>query len=313
MLIQTESKSAVVSESYWSIQSSPASEKLKITLPTGRIQEKVLQLLEQVGLKFLSSGRSYRPVCSDKYIEAKTLKAQNIPALVALGRHDCGFTGYDWIIEQNADIVELLDLGFDPVRIVAAIPEEFVSLSSLAQTITERPLVVASEYRNLANIFIKQSGLNAIFVQAYGATEALPPEDADIVIDNTSSGTTLHHNRLLIVDELMQSTTRFICNKQALEDPAKRARLEELTMLMKSTIEARTKVLLEMNFSIEDFNNLASDLPCMLAPTVSPLYKNKGYVIKIAVPSSDVPRLIPRLVSMGARDILEYKLQKIIV
>ncbi len=286
--------------------------KLKITLPTGRIQAKILELLEQIGLKFLSNGRSYRPLCTDPNIEAKILKAQNIPGLVSLGRHDCGFTGYDWMVEQEANVVELLDLGFDPVRIVAAIPEEFKSIDELNKKLAGRPVVVASEYEQLARTFIKKFDLNAIFVHAYGATEALPPEDADIIIDNTASGTTLHHNRLIIVDELMQSTTRFICNRQSLEDPVKQLRLEELTMLMKSTIQARTKVLLEMNVPTAVLEQVVNNLPCMMAPSISSLHDNQGYAVKAAVPTELIPALIPKLVALGARDILEYKLQKIV-
>ena len=287
-------------------------DKLKMTLPTGRIQDKVLKLLEEIGLKFLSNGRSYRPVCTDLQIDAKILKAQNIPRLVALGRHDCGFTGHDWVVEQNADVIELLDLGFDPVRIVVAMPEELGNLFELRNRVSNRSVVVASEYCRLSNNFIQRSGLDAIFVQTYGATEALPPEDADIVIDNTSSGTTLHHNRLVIVDELMKSTTRFICNKQAYEDPVKRSRLDELAMLMKSAIQAQTKVLLEMNVSNEAFQQVVNNLPCMLAPTISTLFDGKGYVIKAAVSVDLIPALLPQLVTLGATDIFQYKLQKII-
>ncbi len=287
-------------------------DKLKMTLPTGRIQDKVLKLLEEIGLKFLSNGRSYRPVCTDLQIDAKILKAQNIPRLVALGRHDCGFTGHDWVVEQNADVIELLDLEFDPVRIVVAMPEELGNLFELHNRVSNRSVVVASEYCRLSNNFIQRSGLDAIFVQTYGATEALPPEDADIVIDNTSSGTTLHHNRLVIVDELMKSTTRFICNKQAYEDPVKRSRLDELAMLMKSTIQAQTKVLLEMNVSNEAFQQVVNNLPSMLAPTISALFDGKGYVIKAAVSVDLIPALLPQLVTLGATDIFQYKLQKII-
>ncbi len=306
MLIQTKT------ESNKEKSAGPQDGMLKMTLPTGHTEEKVLDLLKQIGLKFLSNGRSYRPLCSDKRIEAKMLKAQNIPGLVALGRHDCGFTGYDWIVEQNADVVELIDLGFDPVKIVAAMPEELGDFASLRSKKSDRPLVIASEYRKLALDFIKKWELPAVFVQAYGATEALPPEDADIIIDNTSSGRTLHHNRLIVIDELMESSTRFICNKQALSDPIKRARLEELTMLMKSTIQARTKVLLEMNVSTQDFERIVNSLPCMRAPTVSQLHNGNGFAIKVAVPVEQVPALIPKLVEMGAQDILEYKLEKII-
>lgn len=286
---------------------------LRMTIPKGRIQEKVLNLLSQIGMHFLTDGRSYRPMCSDKYIVAKMLKAQNIPSLVALGRHDCGFSGHDWIIEQNAEVVELLDLQFDPVRIVAAMPEELAPKEGIRNQKFGRQLIVASEYRTLANQFIERNGLEAIFLQTFGATEALPPEDADVIVDNTSTGTTLQHNRLVIVEELMRSTTRFICNKQALENPIKRKMLEEMTMLMQSCLSAKDKVMLEMNVSLADFEKLVTHLPCMRAPTISELYNGDGYAIKIAVPSKDIPDLIPKLVQLGARDILEYKVAKIVV
>jgi ATP phosphoribosyltransferase len=286
--------------------------KLRLTIPKGRIQEKVMTLLGQIGMNFLADGRSYRPMCSDPFVVTKLLKSQNIPSLVALGRHDCGFSGYDWIVEQEADVVELLDLKFDPVKIVAAMPEDLVGNDDFKTKDFGRKLIVASEYQSLTRKFIARNNLNAIFVQTFGATEALPPEDADVIVDNTSTGTTLKHNRLTIVEELMRSTTRFICNKQALEDPLKRKMLEEMTMLMKSTLLAKEKVMLEMNVSKEDFQNVVANLPCMKAPTISELYNGDGYAIKIAVSSKEVPDLIPALVAMGARDILEYKVEKIV-
>lgn len=291
-------------------QSKPArvsTDLLKMTVPTGRMQDKVLTLLKGLGIQFNQEARSYRPTCSDSSIEGKFLKAQNIPNLVALGRHDCGFAGYDWIVEQEADVVELLDLGFDPVRIVVAVPENSVDLTS-----QNRPLVLASEYKKLAEKYIAEKNLNSIFVRTYGATEALPPEDADMIIDNTATGATLASNRLVIVDEIMRSTTRFICSRQALEDKNKKRQLEELTMLMKSSLAARNKVLLEMNLSAADFEKIASQLPCMKAPTVSELYNGSGYAVKIAVDKKEVPSLIPKLVAWGAKDILEYKLEKIV-
>lgn len=288
------------------------SDLLKMTIPTGRIQEKVIDLLGRIGLDFSKSGRSYKPITSASGIRAKMLKAQNIPELVALGRHDCGFSGYDWIIERDADVVELLDLGFDPVRIVAAVPDAVANQPGGVKGLG-RPIVIASEYRNLTESYACKSGLDAIVLQTFGATEALPPEDADMIVDNTSTGTTLEHNRLTIVDELLRSTTRFICNKEALRNPAKRKVLEEMVMLMESSIRAREKVLLEMNVSNDAFDTVVKNLPCMRAPTVCQLYDEQGYAIKVAVPARDVPALIPRLVELGATDILEYRLEKIVV
>lgn len=309
---QTTSSSTKDSTQQSQILNGNEKTKLRLTIPKGRIQDKVMTLLSQIGMNFLADGRSYRPLCSDPYVITKLLKSQNIPSLIALGRHDCGFSGYDWIIEQDADVVELLDLKFDPVKIVAAMPEDLVGEDDFKTKNFGRKLIVASEYQSLTKKFIARNNLDAIFVQTFGATEALPPEDADVIVDNTSTGTTLKHNRLIIVEEIMRSTTRFICNKQALEDPIKRKMLEEMTMLMKSTLLAKEKVMLEMNVSKEDFEKVVTNLPCMRAPTISELYNGDGYAIKIAVPVKDVPDLIPTLVAMGARDILEYKVEKIV-
>jgi ATP phosphoribosyltransferase len=292
-------------------QPEPAVGSLRMTIPTGRIQEKVVALLEQIGVRLSRDGRSYKPICSSDGIDIKLLKAQNIPNLVELGRHDCGFSGYDWIVEQEAEVIELLDLQFDPVRIVAAVPEYLAEGDKFRAA--GRPIVVASEYRNLSADFIRRNNLNAVFLQTFGATEALPPEDADLIVDNTATGTTLRHNRLVEVETLMTSTTRFICNRMAYEDPCKRRRLEELKMLMESSLRAKERVLLEMNVSTEDFSALVVNLPCMKAPTVSELFRGEGYAVKIAVCADQVPALIPKLVSLGARDILEYKLQKIVI
>jgi ATP phosphoribosyltransferase len=191
---------------------------------------------------------------------------------------------------------------------VAAVPEELARNGDWKN----RPIVLASEYRKLAQDYIQKQKLNAVYIQTYGATEALPPEDADMIIDNTSTGSTLRQNRLVIVDELMRSTTRFICNSQTLEDPWKRQKLEELKMLMRSTLQAEEKVLLEMNVPLEALEQLVSNVPCMRSPTVSPLWNEEGYAVKIAVPARDVSILIPKLVAAGARDILEYRLEKIV-
>ncbi len=151
-----------------------------------------------------------------------------------------------------------------------------------------------------------------MFLQTFGATEALPPEDADMIVDNTATGSTLRANRLVIVDTVMRSTTRFFCNRHTLEDKNKRRKLEELTMLMKSALRAKEKVLLEMNVSTQDFKRLVAELPCMRAPTISELYNGDGYAIKIAVASKEVADLIPKIVALGGRDILEYRLEKIV-
>ncbi|MCB9469997.1 MAG: ATP phosphoribosyltransferase [Candidatus Obscuribacterales bacterium] len=286
-------------------------DKLRMTLPTGRIKDRVMSLLGAIGINYRENGRSYRPGSSDDGIQTKLIKSQNIPKLVELGRHDCGFCGYDWIIEQEADVIELLDLGFDPVRIVAAMPEE-MDLEALKKS--GKKLVVASEYRRLTELFLEKNGLskNAIFLRAFGATEALPPEDADIIVDNTASGATLVANRLKIVNEVLTSTTRFVCSREAFENPVKRKKLLEMTMLMKGCLEAKERVLIEMNVDEDALERLVENLPAMRSPTIARLYNEKGYAVKIAVEKAAVSSLIPELLRLGARDILEYRVDKIV-
>jgi ATP phosphoribosyltransferase len=288
--------------------------QLKLTLPKGRIQEKVLELLKAVGMEFKSSNRSYRPVCSQSHVQTKLLKAQNIPALIALGRHDCGFTGADWVFEQEADVVELLDLGFDPVQIVAAMPEDLYASEQSPLKDKTRQIVIASEYRRCCEAFIAKHQLNAVYVHSYGATEAFPPEDADLIVDNTATGSTLRMNRLAIVETIMHSTTRFIASKQAMADPAKRQVLEEMVMLMQAKLRADSRVLLEMNVPTERFDVVVALLQplCMQSPTVSNLHQQAGFAVKVAVETKLVPTLIPQLVQAGAHSILQYKLEKLV-
>lgn len=294
--------------------SNSSSTTLQMLLPKGRLQEKVLSLLARVGLEFSFSPRSYRPKCSDPSVGAKFLKPQNIASLVNLGRHDVGFVGYDWIVELGLDgpdsnLVQMMDLGFNPVRLVAAVPDQLVVDGKLR---APEPLVVASEYERLTKRYLQEKGLNGIFIKTFGATEALPPEDADMIVDNTSTGATLVSNRLTIVDDLLRSTTRFVVNRKVLEDTAKREKLDALIRLMKSTLEAERRVLLEMNVPADKLEQVVAALPAMRSPTVSPLFGEQGYAVKVAVPTKESPALITRLLEIGATDILEYRLEKIV-
>ena len=288
---------------------STMSTPIQLVLPKGRIQEKVIALLHRVGVKFRFNERSYRPICNAPDIIVKVLKPQNIPQLISLGRHDAGFSGLDWVLESKSDVTEVLDLGFDPVQIVAAVPDALASNDAWQN----QKLIVASEYPVLSQQFIDDQQLDAVLVRSYGATEALPPEDADLIVDNTATGSTLRMNHLTIVATLLESTTRFMANPQSMADKDKGKRLEELALLMRSALEADQKVLLEMNVGPDEIDSLLSVLPAMRSPTVSPLYKQQGFAVKAAVSKKDVPHLIPTLESAGAHDILEYKLEKIVL
>lgn len=282
---------------------------LKVVLPTGRMFENVKKLLEACGWEINIQARSYRPSCNQPDIELKMLKPQNIATLIELGSHDIGFTGYDWIVESRARVKEILDLGFNPVRIVAAAPPKVLPLIKKKR---KRPFLVASEYQNIVRSYFNRRKIPFILVRTFGTTEVYPPEDADIIVDNTATGTTLQKNRLVIVDTIMRSSTRLIANINSLKDSKKNSRIKDLVLVMESILKARQKVLIEMNVSAKNLDKVIKGLPAMKSPTVSPLYGGKGYAITTAVNKEEVQKLLAVLKKRGATDILVSDIKKII-
>ena len=282
-------------------------DKLRILIPKGRIFDNVARLFSDAGFPLYLADRTYRPVIGADWLDAKIMKPQNVGELLELGSHDAGFTGTDWIQESGADVEEILDLGLDRVRIVAAIPAGVTEAALKA-----RKAVVATEYVNLAERWLKARGYAYRILRTYGATEVFPPDDADMIIDNTSSGQTLRDNGLTVIAALLESSTRFVASRAAMADPGKRRRIEELAMLFKAVMDGRDRVMLEMNVSGDNFNGLVTGLPAMRSPTVAPLCGSDGFAVKIAVKKGEVPDLIPRLKKLGAGDIVEYDLRKVV-
>jgi ATP phosphoribosyltransferase len=280
---------------------------IKLALPKGRLKESVIDLLSDAGLKIKENGRNYRLPCNNPDFEIKILKTQNIPKLVELGSQDIAFTGSDWVIEQNADVEELIDLKFNPVKIVAAIPFN-MELSDFKG----KKIRVASEYENITKNYLDKKGYSFSFIRSYGATEVFVPEDADMIIDNTSTGSTLKANNLKIIDIILESSTRIIANRNSLRDQIKSKKINNLLMIINSVIEARKRVLLEMNIDEDKLDNLLPILPCMKSPTIENRYGG-GYAVKIAIEKDKVPNLIPLLKEKGASDILVFNLQNVIV
>jgi ATP phosphoribosyltransferase len=272
----------------------------------------VVRLLADAGIRVLpSSGgpRGYRPAISLPGVEPKILKPQNIIEMLHAGTRDVGFAGADWVAELDGELFEVLDTGLDPVRLVAAAPPDVLQSGRLA----DRPLTIASEYTRLTGAWIQRRARGDRFVRSYGATEVFPPEDADCIVDITATGATLEANGLQIVEEFLRSSTRLYASPAAMQDADKRRRIEELAMLLRAVIEARSRVMLELNVSASRLEAVIDVLPCMRRPTLSALSAIGGrgspddgdaYAVKAAVPRDRLPTLIPLLKSRGGTDIV---------
>lgn len=289
-------------------------EKLKILLAKGRIYESVYELLSDVGISIHLPDRTYFPTTNQDDLAFQVVKPQITSLLLAGGKADVGFSGKDWVYENGVenDVVEIMDLGFDGVRIVAAIPE-----TRDFDRLLENPVTIATEYRNLSRKWVAEKKIQGTIFRTWGTSEGFVQDTDDsiaqILIDNTSTGSSLKANRLKIVDTLMESSTRMYASKNAMADDGKRQKILELRMLFETVLNARSRVMLEMNCAQDKFDNLINGLPSMKSPTVSPLFGGDGYAIKIAVRKSEVPTLLPKLQSLGATDIVEYELRKVML
>jgi ATP phosphoribosyltransferase len=281
---------------------------IHLAVPKGRMETGVFNLLSAAGIEVHVGSRGYRPTLSEPGFEVKLLKPQNIVEMLGAGTRDIGFAGADWVAEKQANLVELLDTGLDPVRIVAAASEALLDDGRLP----DRHLVVASEYERLTRDWIAGRGLDASFVHSFGATEVFPPEDADLIVDNTATGETLAANGLAIVEELMPSSTRLYASPGAVADPDKKGAIDGLVLSLRSVLEARKRAMLELNASLEDLDAIIDALPSMREPTVAMLHGGSGMAVKAAVPRGDLPRLIPLLKQLGATDIAVSKLEQIV-
>lgn len=286
-------------------QNSP---RLRLALPKGRMADGVNRLLADAGIRVQSAAREYRPELSLQGCEVKLLKPQAIVKMLELGSRDIGFAGADWVAEFQAPLVELLDTGLDPVRIVVAAPAEAAKQSSFWQ----RPLVIASELEQTTLRWIAKRQLQATFLRSFGSTEVYPPEDADCIVDVVATGATLRANGLEVIEEIMTSSTRLYASPQALDRPELRDRIEHLVLLLKSVLEARRRVMVEVNVTAEVLQQVVAALPCMREPTIAQLHGERGFAIKVAAPKSGLPELLGKIKALGGTDIVVSPIAQIV-
>ncbi|MFO0878884.1 MAG: ATP phosphoribosyltransferase [Gemmataceae bacterium] len=287
---------------------------LKLGIPAGSLQEATADLFRKAGYKLTFQSRSYFPAIDDAEIHCTLIRAQEMARYVQNGSLDCGLTGYDWILENNATVVEVAELIFSkvsrrPVRWVLAVPNDS-PIQSVQDLQGKR---IATEVVNLTRRWLASHGVTAEVEFSWGATEVKPPRLADAIVEVTETGSSLKANNLRIVCDLLQSTTRFIANESAYKQDAwKREKIDDLVMMLKGAMAAEGKVGLMMNVPTAQLQEVLSILPALQKPTVSSLSDPEWVAVNTILDENYVRHFVPRLRSAGARGIVEYPLNKII-
>lgn len=287
--------------------------KLKIGLPKGSLQEKTFEMFGKAGYKITIGSRSYFPRADDSEIEIVLLRAQEISKYVEEGIFDCGITGKDWIEENNSKVHEVTEFvyaksGLGKVRWVIAVPEQS-KIHNIKDLEGKR---IATEAINITKKFLKQHKVNAKVEFSWGATEAKTPELVDAIVDVTETGSSLKANNLRVVETIMESTTRFIANKQSWKDTWKRRKMENLCMLLQGALNAEKKVGVKMNVRTKDLDKVLNLIPSLRNPTISALTQKGWHAIEIVVDEPIIRDLIPQLKQAGAEGIIEFPLNKVI-
>jgi ATP phosphoribosyltransferase len=286
---------------------------LKLGLPKGSLQESTLKLFKKAGFNVHVSHRSYYPVIDDEEISCMLLRAQEIPIYVEEGYLDCGLTGYDWLLEQNVDFVEVAELkyakeGFRPVRWVIAVPQDS-PINKIEDLQGKR---IATELVGYTKRYLKNKGIKAEVYFSWGATEVKPPYLADAIVDLTETGTSLKANKLRVIEVILESTTRFISNRNAWRDPWKKKKMENIAVLLKGALLAEEKVGLKMNVPKESLKRVLSLLNSLHSPTISQLYDENWYALEVIIDEKKVREILPKLKDAGASGFVEYPLNKVI-
>ena len=286
---------------------------LRLGLPKGSLQESTLKLFRKAGYHITILSRSYYPAFDDPEVEAMLIRAQEMARYVDDGILDCGLTGKDWIMEQNADVHEVAELiyakeGLRPVKWVIAVPNDS-RIKTLKDLNGKR---IATELVGFTKRYLKSNGIKAEVDFSWGATEVKPPHLADAIVELTETGTSLKANNLRIIETILQSSTRFIANNKAWHDKWKRQKMENISLLLKGALAAEEKVGLKMNVPKKSLKRVMSLLSAMHSPTISQLSDQGWYALEVIINEKVVRDIIPKLKMAGASGIVEYQLNKVI-
>ena len=282
-------------------------------LPKGSLQESTFALFKRAGFNVSCSSRSYYPTIDDAEITCRLLRPQEMSRYVELGLLDAGICGWDWVYENGSDVEDVCELSYskatsNPVRWVLAVPNDS-KIKSVKDLQGKR---ISTEALGIVKRYLKKNGVKADVEFSWGATEVKAPELVDAIVDLTETGSSLRANNLRIVDTILTSTTRLIANKKAWNNKAKRAKIEQLKMLLLAALEAQKRVLVKLNAPAKKLDKIVAALPALHAPTVNKLNDADWFAVESVVEERQVRDLVPVLKAAGATGIIELPLNKII-
>ena len=286
---------------------------LILGLPKGSLQDATFNMMKKAGFNVTVGSRSYTPSIDDPEVSCRLIRPQEISRYVELGLLDAGITGYDWIYENGSDVVEVAEMCYSkasskPVRWVVAVPND-----SPIKTVKDlQGKRIATEAVGLTKRYLAQHGVTAEVEFSWGATEVKAPELVDAIVELTETGSSLKANNLRIVDTVLTSTTRLIANHKTWADPAKRAKLEQIKLLLNGALAAENRVLLKLNVPTAKREAVCRLLPSLQSPTVMPLSDPAWCAVETVVEESAVRDLVPPLRAAGAMGIIELPLNKLI-
>jgi ATP phosphoribosyltransferase len=287
---------------------------LKLGIPKGSLENATLELFAQAGWKISPHSRNYYPDVDDPGLSCALVRAQEMAPYVASGTLDLGLTGLDWILETQAEVEEICTLTYSkssdkPSRWVLVVPHD-----SPIQSVEDlQGKKIATELVGFTRRYLAERGIEATVEFSWGATEAKVVEGlVDAVVEITETGSTIRAHGLRIVEDLLHTETRLIANPKAFRDPWKKAKIDQIALMLRAALTARHKVALKLNVDADHLDAVVSLLPSLHAPTVSHLYDRRWLAVETVVDSHAVRDLVPRLRAAGAEGILEYELRKMV-
>jgi ATP phosphoribosyltransferase len=287
---------------------------LNFGIPKGSLEGATVELFKKAGWQISISSRNYFPGVDDTEMNCKLIKSQEMTRYVERQTIDAGIAGRDWVRENDSDVIEVCEMVYSKV---SRRPARWVLVVN-ADSKVQKPedlhgATISTELVGFTRRYFAERNIPVIVEFSWGATEAKVADGlCDAIVEVTETGSTIKANGLRIVCELMESVPVLIASKTAWADPWKRAKIEQIATLLKSSLAAEGMVGLKMNAPAACVDRITRILPSLKNPTVSHLYNSDWLSIESILSEKEVRRVVPELIKLGAEGIIEYPLNKII-